>query len=47
MIIHNILKENTFVIIVYKLLVQQKYKKTMLVIALKLMVNKSLKCLKK
>ena len=28
MIIHNILKENTFVIIVYKLLVQQKYKKT-------------------
>ena len=40
MIIHYTAEENNFVFIVYKLLVRQGYLKPMLLIALKLMVNK-------
>ena len=39
-IIHYTAEENNFVFIVYKLLVRQEYLKPMLLITLKLMVNK-------
>ena len=42
MIIHYILEENIFVVIVYKHLVQKKYYKVIAKIALELMPNKEL-----
>ena len=42
-----ILQENTSVFTLCKLLVEQKYQKVMLMIVLKLMVNKLLRWLKK
>ena len=47
MIVHYIVDENIFVVIVYKLLEQQKIWNVILKIALKLMLHKRLKCQKK
>ena len=47
MIIHYIAEENGFVVIVCKLLEQQKYSNFILKIALNLMINKLLKIPKK
>ena len=40
MIIHYIVEENNFVVIVYKFLAQKKYQAVILKMSLKLMVNK-------
>ena len=45
-IILYIVEESFFVVTVYKLLAQKKYSNAILMIALKLMVNKWLRCLK-
>ena len=42
MIIHDIIEENIFVVIVYVLSLQKKFQSDMLKIALKLMLNKEL-----
>ena len=42
MIIHDIMEENIFVVIVYVLSLQKKFQSDMLKIALKLMLNKEL-----
>ena len=47
MIIHCTVKENILVVIVDKLLVQEKFSNVILKIALKLMVNNGLSCLRK
>ena len=46
MIIHYIVEENIFAVIIHKLLVQKKYENVIFKIALKLVVNKGLSCLK-
>ena len=47
MIIRYTVEENTFVVIFYRLSVQQKYLRFMLMITLKLIVNKRLRYMKK
>ena len=47
MIIHYIEKENIFVFIFYTLSLQKKFQSVILNIALKLMIKKGLKCLRK
>ena len=47
LIMHYPVEDNIFALIVYKLLVQKKYQNVMLKIALKVMLNKRLRCLKK
>ena len=47
MIIHYIVKGNIFVVIVYTSSLQKKYENAILKIALKLMGNKRLRCLRK